>query len=145
MDNELKPCPFCGEQSATNITSYGKRYYAFCPNCKAYSDSFHDQGKAIEAWNTRQPDPAVATLTAMVEELKAEKAGHLEMYKIETSRVATLTAQRDRLRERLMETTLWVEAFECQCNPEIGEVCARCYIANMNRQALAEIEGEGNA
>lgn len=42
MENELKPCPFCGGADAfveTKDTIVGKRLRAICPNCMASVDT----------------------------------------------------------------------------------------------------------
>ena len=57
MENELKPCPFCGSDGATTFnTSFG--YQVFCTNndCilnELLSNGFDDKTEIIKKWNTR--------------------------------------------------------------------------------------------
>jgi RNA polymerase subunit RPABC4/transcription elongation factor Spt4 len=58
MTNELKPCPFCGEQPKLTDCAYDALTIIECESCKKTRDrvvrleyALHDQ--AIEAWNTR--------------------------------------------------------------------------------------------
>ena len=60
MSEELKPCPFCGEDEALIETSekcirlvYAQAYQVHCNDCCATTEWSHDKEKAIEAWNKR--------------------------------------------------------------------------------------------
>ena len=56
MSEELKPCPFCGEDAAHTESSYFRDVLIYCENCDAYFtvDSFAaDEKDVIEAWNRR--------------------------------------------------------------------------------------------
>ena len=58
MENELKPCPFCGHY-AVLWQDGGQAIYGHCPKCDASGQWFEDDDegigrqKAIDAWNTR--------------------------------------------------------------------------------------------
>lgn len=51
MSDELKPCPFCGEEAEVRYQSnlYGVR----CKKCLATVAAFDTEAEAIEAWNQR--------------------------------------------------------------------------------------------
>jgi len=54
MNNELKPCPFCG--SGRMEVKLGKvRYSMMCKNCFAEGGSASTEEGAIAAWNRRTP------------------------------------------------------------------------------------------
>ena len=57
--DELKPCPFCGGE---NLASNWHSPFIICNDCGAFgpgnADSTHEQ--AVEAWNTRTPEQAIA-------------------------------------------------------------------------------------
>lgn len=57
MDNNLLPCPFCGEPVLMQEAHERKSYYrGQCDNddC-AYNRWFNTKEEAIEAWNKRVP------------------------------------------------------------------------------------------
>lgn len=78
---DLKPCPFCGGVAKVNrpmgdrILSktppfYGPSWYnGVCadPVCPTWGKSFPDLESAIEAWNTRAPDPRDEVIARLVE------------------------------------------------------------------------------
>ena len=50
MENELRPCPFCGGEPEL----LGKRaFYVWCDKCETRGDYYNTEAEAIEAWNTR--------------------------------------------------------------------------------------------
>lgn len=61
MNEELKPCPFCGGreiQSFTEVTGFNEpyrkfRYYISCKDCEAHFFYSNFENQAIEAWNKR--------------------------------------------------------------------------------------------
>ena len=53
MENKLKPCPFCGEDSA-HIPIIGSNYFVRCIFCGASTRIFYDEAEAISAWNRRE-------------------------------------------------------------------------------------------
>jgi len=55
MNNELKPCPFCGGQPQmdTFFDNAGKIYRVWCTNCHIHKDDFSEEA-AIAAWNKRE-------------------------------------------------------------------------------------------
>lgn len=64
MNDELKPCPFCGGEARTfefswHASQFGghmfeKPYWqVICESCKAAIGDFDSKAEAIEAWNTR--------------------------------------------------------------------------------------------
>lgn len=52
MENKLKPCPFCTENSA-HIQREGSACFVRCLFCGATTRFFTDESEAIEAWNRR--------------------------------------------------------------------------------------------
>lgn len=58
MINELKPCPFCGEEAKIiKMTFGGVSYQVICVRCSANLDKrFAYEDEAIEAWNRRVKD-----------------------------------------------------------------------------------------
>jgi len=66
VDNELKPCPFCGNTKLTGRMYIGKegfrnRFAILCnywePGCGAESGHYHTLKEAIDSWNRRTPQP----------------------------------------------------------------------------------------
>lgn len=61
MSTELKPCPFCGSSDVRidkeTVGPFGELFYCalFCNDCNSVAayGVFHDEVKAIEAWNRR--------------------------------------------------------------------------------------------
>lgn len=54
-DNELKPCPFCGERNI-NVSEAGYRsdlWFIQCEDCWATFPHLDTKQEAIEAWNRR--------------------------------------------------------------------------------------------
>lgn len=52
----LKPCPFCGSE---NATQYGATaFYVHCNNCGCATALFPHKEDAIAAWNRRPEDDA---------------------------------------------------------------------------------------
>ena len=62
MSEELKPCPFCGED-ATQPNRLYQSTLCKNPKCKICAVVF----TTVEQWNTRAPDPRVADLEAQLE------------------------------------------------------------------------------
>lgn len=52
MDNELKPCPFCGCTDIC-IDSNGAKCWAMCRKCHGRSWLFDSKEIAVAAWNRR--------------------------------------------------------------------------------------------
>ena len=54
--NELKPCPFCGEE-AMIITAEsmhdGRLFGIMCSVCHSRGDVYDTEAEAVEAWNSR--------------------------------------------------------------------------------------------
>ena len=81
MNEELKPCPFCGGEAdmVYGVPAYDGSY-AFCIECglrtesyKTKSGSTWDVDSAITAWNRRQPDAALVEALERIERLEAER------------------------------------------------------------------------
>lgn len=53
MGNELKPCPFCAENSVY-IQRCGSTYFVQCLFCGATTRLFTDEQEAVAAWNRRE-------------------------------------------------------------------------------------------
>ena len=60
MNEQLKPCPFCGGEASMRIRPYCSVVYAGCLNsdCKIQptTDWYDTDEEAIEAWNRRVND-----------------------------------------------------------------------------------------
>lgn len=60
MTNELKSCPFCGEEASLWIDmpyEGDEEYRIQCDLCKAQSISTTEKSEAIETWNKRVEQP----------------------------------------------------------------------------------------
>ena len=81
MENELKPCPFCGGDAAIKEHKDGSGG-VYCTECKfepLIHASYHcqeDKPKAIEEWNRRTPDIDISP-DRLQEIILAEKDGRL--------------------------------------------------------------------
>ena len=57
LDEELKPCPFCGEipEILKNYATYAVSCNAKIPNCTTYPSTtyYYTSKEAIAAWNKR--------------------------------------------------------------------------------------------
>ena len=57
MNEELKPCPFCGSDKIIVEHIHRVRYGCRCDNCDTVQDpNARTESEAIAKWNTRQPD-----------------------------------------------------------------------------------------
>lgn len=54
MQNELKPCPFCGSEDVR--LSFWGQHRCWCANCLAKTADTIRQVDAIKAWNRRVND-----------------------------------------------------------------------------------------
>ena len=77
--SDLKPCPFCGGEAKTEQVErihYGTVYRVGChtDGCRGWwyeSVLYRTEAKAIEAWNTRTPEQAIAaTLGSRPDEIE---------------------------------------------------------------------------
>ena len=57
--SELKPCPFCGGEAVLSIVA--PCYWVSCSDCCAETHTLESEKEAIQAWNTRTPDPIAET------------------------------------------------------------------------------------
>jgi|CXWL01.1.fsa_nt_gi Lar family restriction alleviation protein len=69
MSEELKPCPFCGEDEARSSLVCGE-FAIMCNNCDGCTTYLDAEHEAIAAWNRRTPD--LSTMREALDE--AEKA-----------------------------------------------------------------------
>ena len=53
MENELKPCPFCGSKYIGIIIPIEKEYQVQCGDCYASASVEQTNKKAISVWNRR--------------------------------------------------------------------------------------------
>jgi Lar family restriction alleviation protein len=56
MQNELKPCPFCGGEAflLQHTSSYGNLYfYVICGKCAIKTDFYKTKKAPINKWNRR--------------------------------------------------------------------------------------------
>lgn len=55
MNDELKPCPFCGGEAKRSEETYGVTFmsWVYCTSCGAQGASRHIEAEAAEAWNAR--------------------------------------------------------------------------------------------
>ena len=47
-------------------------------------------------------------------------------------------AENARLKDALAKLEEWIDGLTCQCDPEVGHVCDRCYLARIARAALGK-------
>lgn len=51
LNNELKPCPFCGHKASPN-SNHGF-YYITCHNCGIRTSDYRSKEKVLKVWNSR--------------------------------------------------------------------------------------------
>ena len=85
MNDELKPCPFCGGKAEFFEDEFFCRYSVVCTECGARTYTYGVEQDAMDAWNWRiEPTFTPDELDAIrrnVRELRAER----ELSKIEQS------------------------------------------------------------
>lgn len=72
--SELRECPKCWKSKDNDIEVFvddSKLFRVWCFNCGFQTCGYETQAEAIEAWNTRAPDPR---LQEAVREIKTQKA-----------------------------------------------------------------------
>lgn len=94
MDEELKPCPFCGGKAKVKATKKehigftiwcacescecGARTVGFCPDTNREDDTLENiercKKRAIKAWNRRASNGTDYDVDKVVEQLKSESA-----------------------------------------------------------------------
>jgi Lar family restriction alleviation protein len=62
-DTPLLPCPFCGGQPIFIASEY---HFARCRSCGAEGPWKAERSSAVDGWNMRQPNDAVAVLRELV-------------------------------------------------------------------------------
>ena len=80
MSDELKPCPFCGEEPRVSdllVYPNGEKYPANvkCRRCGIVKANYDSVEKAVTVWNTR---PGEDALRAEIERLQAQNKDLLE-------------------------------------------------------------------
>ena len=59
-ENELLPCPFCGQRGAKVMPHEDTEFYIVeCYDCSAKSDWGYEQGDAIDSWNMRSSQESI--------------------------------------------------------------------------------------
>lgn len=53
MNDELKPCPFCGGKAEFEYYWWGESLTIKCTNCGASTDTYCYDNEAMDAWNKR--------------------------------------------------------------------------------------------
>lgn len=121
MENELKPCPFCGGQAqmmhklcksigkAKHETAY---IYSFeCKKCGAKTSSCGYKDFATERWNTRTPDQSlrIAKLEAEVQVYTENSRTSRAIADHETARAEKAEATIATLREALEDCKRFAE------------------------------------
>jgi Lar family restriction alleviation protein len=53
MNDELKPCPFCGGEAEIHAFTFDGPYYVNCLGCAMQTPNTHTRAELISAWNTR--------------------------------------------------------------------------------------------
>ena len=53
MTNEIKPCPFCGDENIDTWDIRQEKYFCYCENCGCQGPTGKTEQEAIEAWNRR--------------------------------------------------------------------------------------------
>lgn len=76
MTAALKPCPFCGGEAGVVANRPFPDAYVQCGECDAEGPVSASEAAAVNAWNRRVVDPALATFAATLKhaEARAEKA-----------------------------------------------------------------------
>ena len=56
-NDELKPCPFCGEKAKIEATDNGSMFHVECSVCHARTDDYYPKykGDTVLDWNRRTP------------------------------------------------------------------------------------------
>ena len=68
---QLKPCPWCGDNKQSVLWSDMYGAYVECNGCKAVGPDARSYEEAVEVWNTRAADAEVERLRAQVAQAKA--------------------------------------------------------------------------
>ena len=80
----LRECPHCGYAPYLKSFEYrgfgGMGYWVTCTHCGNRTWETDTPEKAVAAWNTRVPDPALAVKDARIAELEAEIAALKGMF-----------------------------------------------------------------
>lgn len=60
MTEELKPCPFCGEEARVEKLNLGKQglFRVICPNCLTATHLREEKNNAVAEWNARPIEDA---------------------------------------------------------------------------------------
>ena len=72
---QLKPCPFCGNEFPTLTKCYGNIYIVACPQCQTYfgcdCTAGHDRSKeeTIARWNSRVNENLLITVKQFLKKI----------------------------------------------------------------------------
>ena len=69
MENELRPCPFCGGNELVLEKSAMGRWSVVCIRCESQGNPSFEKRLSIKSWNTRTLPPAVQGVVEAAREL----------------------------------------------------------------------------
>ena len=102
-------------------------------------DKLIKSGNNWIGWAYKEEDAhrIVACVTACAG-IPTEVLNEIGFSHVGSDKITSLNAKIEALESRLRDTTKWVEAFACQCDPDTGNApCSRCYMVEENKKALS--------
>ena len=96
MTEELKPCPFCGQEERVEKLNLGKKLFrVICPECLTATHLREEEKNAVAEWNAR---PIEDALQKELDEAREDNADNMEYHVAERER---LKAENAKLRKAL--------------------------------------------